>query len=253
MTIPAPVALVTGSTSGIGQATALELAKQGFDILVHGLDAAGSERTVEQILKTGHSAHFIEADLRSPTAAQELVATAVAHYGRLNALVNNAGTGLTRRVEDISVDEWKQHLDLHVTSSFATCQAAAPHLSATKGAIVNVASLAALLALPGRVAYTAAKSAVVGMTKALACEFAAAGVRVNSVAPGTILTPLVERNFERGLLNGEEILKRTPLRRFGQPEEVAAVICFLLSSQASYITGQTIAVDGGWSVWGGWD
>ncbi len=118
--------------------------------------------------------------------------------------------------------------------------------------MVNVSSLAAALSLPQRVAYTSAKAAIEGFTRALAAEWAGHGIRVNAVAPGTITTPLVERNFAAGLLDERRVLERTPLGRLGAPREVATVIRFLLSPDASYITGQTLRVDGGWSVWGGW-
>lgn len=106
--------------------------------------------------------------------------------------------------------------------------------------------------MPGRVAYSSAKGSIISFTRALACEWAPEGIRVNAVAPGTIVTPLVERNFALGFLDRDKVLERTPLGRLGQPGEVATCIAFLLSRDASYITGQTIFVDGGWSAWGGW-
>ena len=115
-----------------------------------------------------------------------------------------------------------------------------------------ISSIAATAALPGRVGYGTVKAAVEGLTRNLACEWAPDGIRVNAVAPGTILTPLVKRNFETGLLDPDGVLDRTPMHRFGRPEEVASAVSFLVSGASSYITGQTLHVDGGWSCWAGW-
>lgn len=134
----------------------------------------------------------------------------------------------------------------------ASCRAAFPLLEDSGGSIVNISSLAATVALPGRVAYGSAKAAIEGFTLNLACEWAPSAVRVNAIAPGTILTPLVQKNFATGLLDRDAVLDRTPMRRLGEPAEVAAVAAFLLSEDASYMTGQTLHVDGGWSCWGGW-
>jgi len=245
-----PVAVVTGAGRGIGLAVATLLGESGYDLLLNDTDSV----TLDQA--ASHLACRVErvaGDIRDHDTRDRIVATAARRFGRIDALVNNAGAGLTRPFIDLSLEDWESHFSLHVHSAAQLSRLAYPAMvSAPHAAIVNISSLAATLSLPDRVAYTSAKAAVEGFTRALAAEWAPVGVRVNAVAPGTITTPLVAENLAKGLLVEDRVLERTPLNRLGDAREVATAVRFLLSTDASYITGQVLRVDGGWSIWGGW-
>lgn len=248
-----PAAIVTGSSSGIGRACALELARTGWDLIVHGrTDGEDLAETLALTRACGARAVAVHVDVRETNAAQELVDVAIENFGRIDGVVNNAGTGLTKSFVDIADDDWSSLLQMHLLSAARLLRLAHPHLVDTGGAAVNMSSLASNTAIPGRAAYGAVKAGLDGLTMQLAAEWAPDGVRVNSIAPGTILTPLVIRNFQRGLLDEGQVLQRTPLGRLGTPAEIASVARFLLTPDSSYITGQTLRVDGGWSIWGGW-
>ncbi len=249
----APVAVVTGAGRGIGRAVALLLAESGYDLVLNDLDPATLAETAAAARAGRCRVECAPCDITADDSARRVVAAADASFGRIDALVNNAGKGLTAAFVDISPQDWERLFALHVHAAARLCRAAFRDLAASPGAaVVNISSVAATLSLPQRVAYTSAKSAVEGFTRSLAAEWAPAGVRVNAVAPGTIATPLVAENFAQGLLDQDKVIERTPLGRLGTAREVATAVRFLISPESSYITGQTLRVDGGWSIWGGW-
>ncbi len=249
-----PVVVVTGAGRGIGRAIALLQAESGYDLVLNDLDPATLAETAAAVQTAGGGrAELVPGDITADGAPERIVAAAAASFGRIDALVNNAGKGLTAAFLEISQPDWEAHFALHVHAAARLSRQAFSYLAASPGgAIVNLSSVAAALSLPHRVGYTSAKAAVEGFTRSLAAEWARDGIRVNAVAPGTIATPLVAENFAKGLLDQGKVIERTPLGRLGDAREVATAVRFLISPESSYITGQTLRVDGGWSIWGGW-
>jgi NAD(P)-dependent dehydrogenase (short-subunit alcohol dehydrogenase family) len=248
---PAPAlngrtALVTGSSRGIGLAVARALAAAGARVVVNSRDPDAVRAAAEQL---GNGAVGIAADLGSPAGAAGLVDGALEALGSLDILVNNAGMAMAAESIELSAANWQRTIDLDLSAVFYCAQAAGRHMLARgAGAIVNISSIQAFTPLARRVAYAASKAGVIGVTKALAVEWAPA-VRVNAVAPGYVATQMVEELVLSGRVNAEAIAARTPMRRMAQPEEIAAAVVFLSSDAAGYITGETLMVDGGWSSW----
>lgn len=247
-------ALVTGASRGIGRAIALRFAAEGANVIVNYIeDEKEADSVVHEIRSRGRRAEKVRADIGVSGDVRNMVEFALETFAKIDVLVNNAGKGLTKPFSSIQEEEWDRLMSVHLRGVFlATQLIGASMIQKGGGAIINISSVAGKAALPHRVMYSSVEAAKNMFTQALACEWASQNVRVNCIAPGTILTPLVKENFEKGLLDGERVLERTPLKRFGQPEEIASVAAFLASKEASYITGQTIYVDGGWTSWGGW-
>jgi NAD(P)-dependent dehydrogenase (short-subunit alcohol dehydrogenase family) len=230
-------ALVTGATSGIGRAVALALARDGAEVLVHGRDAARGAQTVKEITDAGGKASFAAADLGDAAEVQRL-ASAV---GDVDVLVNNAGIALFGPTAEFDVSAFDKMFASNVRAPFLLVGAFAPRMAARgRGSIVSLSSMAGGVGLVGGAAYGATKASLEAMTRAWAAEYSERGVRVNAVAPGPVYTPSP---------SGPEFItslgETTPMHRASQPEEIAEVIAFLVSPRASYITGTTVAADGG--------
>ena len=247
------VAIVTGSSSGIGRAIAAELAARGMSVVVTSRSAERAQATAAAIEEQGGTALGVATELTDADAPAALVARALAAFERLDVLVNNAGAGQVADSETLALADWQRIIDLDLGAPFRCAQAAAgPMLAAGRGVIVNVTSLTGHLGLPRRAAYGAAKHGLEGLTKTLAVEWARRGVRVVSVAPAYVATELLAGTSEAGGFTLEEVAQRTPLGRLAEPEEVARVVAFLVSDDASYVTGSSVLVDGGWVADGGW-
>jgi NAD(P)-dependent dehydrogenase (short-subunit alcohol dehydrogenase family) len=229
-------ALVTGATSGLGKAAALKLAEHGATVLVHGRDAARGASIVEQIEQAGGHARFLGADLSDP----DDVARLAAEVGRVDILVNNAGSSWFGPSNELTVATYDRLFDGNVRSAYLLTAALAPAMARNGGGnIINVGSMAGSVGLPGGAAYSATKAALQAMARSWAAEYSPAGVRVNTVAPGPVFTEgaVPDRTIALG--------DTTLLNRAAQPDEIAETIAFLASPRADYITGATIAVDGG--------
>jgi 3-oxoacyl-[acyl-carrier protein] reductase len=235
-------ALVTGSSRGIGAATAEALARDGWPVRVnYREDEAGAREVAERIESAGGRAEAIQGDVALAADIERLLAPG--EEGPVLVLVNNAGLRLDGLSPQLGDEEWQRVIDVNLTATFkATRAALGPMLRARFGRIVNVASIVGLRANAGQANYAAAKAGTIGFTKTVAVEVARRGVTVNAVAPGLIETALTEE-----ILDGE-MAKAIPARRIGRPEEVAACIRFLASEEASYVTGTTLTVDGGLSA-----
>jgi NAD(P)-dependent dehydrogenase (short-subunit alcohol dehydrogenase family) len=240
-------ALVTGASSGIGAAIALALAKSGFDVAVSATRVGNLAGTVAAIAPTGARAVPLALDLRSQLSMEQAMAEVIGALGGLELLVNNAGVTLRKPALETTAAEWDEVIGVNLTGTFFMCQQLARHLTGARrpGCIVSIASTHGKLPYPQRSAYGISKAGVIHMTRMLACEWAEHGIRVNAVAPGTVETPSRVAFFAADPNARTAMLERIPLRRFGEPEEVAAVVCYLASPQAEYVTGQTLLVDGG--------
>lgn len=243
-------AIITGAGRGIGKALALGLAEAGAQVAVVARTETDLHEIVHEIEENGGKAHPIPADLTEAGVAESVVAQTVEALGGLHILVNNAGMNLRKKAHEVTEEDWDRVVDLNLKASFFMCQAAGKIMCEQNyGRIVNIASVAGLVAMRTGVAYGSSKAGVIQMTRVLALEWSKFGVNINAIAPWYFRTPLTE-----ALLNDEaylqEILQRTPSGRIGDVEDLVGPAIFLSSDAAAYITGQTIPVDGGMSIFG---
>ena len=242
------VAFVTGATSGIGQACALAFAAAGANVVCVGRKVEALANVANKIRKSGAEAETIEADLSREQEAETSIQSAIGAFGGIDVLVNAAGHISTGTIENTSLEAWDEMMNVNVRASFQLMQKALPSLIQRRGNIVNVSSVTGLRAFPGVLAYCVSKAALDQLTRCAALELAAKGVRVNAVNPGVVVTEI----HIRGGMTDEayaaflEHSKTThPLGRTGRPEEIASLVLYLASDQASWITGATYSIDGG--------
>ncbi|MDQ2650809.1 MAG: 3-oxoacyl-ACP reductase FabG [Actinomycetota bacterium] len=242
------VAIVTGGASGIGLAIAERLAADGLAVAIFDRNGAAADEAAAKIAAGGPTAIGVSVDVTDRAQIDAGVTRVVKELGAPTVLVNNAGVDGFERFLDITLDAWNHLLTVNLTGTFQCCQAVLPHmLEAQWGRIVNISSSSAQGGQPLMAHYVSSKAGMIGLTKSLALEFGPRGITVNTIPPGFIDTPMLRKTEEKGLLGPgvEAIAAQTPVRRAGLPEDIAAATAFLVSDDASYITGQVFGVNGG--------
>ncbi len=237
-------ALVTGGASGIGRCTALRLADEGADVVAVDVNGAALDAVVVEAQGRTGSVTALVGDVSTETGARAIVTTAVATLGSLDVLANVAGVLSFGHSHDLTLEEWDRILAVNLTGTFLLCREALPHLLASRGAIVNLASTAAHAGQPWALAYTASKGGVLALTRELAVEYGAAGLRANTISPGSIDTPITE-SFSLPEGANPKLLQRVmPLGAFGTPEGIAAAVAYVASDEASHMNGADLRIDG---------
>ena len=240
------VAVVIGATSGIGRTLALGLAAHGANVVPTGRRVDAVQAVCREIELVGRRTLAQATDITNRQSIEELRDQVLGHFGRVDILVNAAGITFLRPTLDVAESEWNELFDTNLTGALRACQAFhAPLKASGRGRIVNIASLGSFVAFSEVAAYCAAKSGLLSLTRSLACEWAQDRISVNAIAPGIFPTEMNEE-LVSGTARGREMLMRTPMRRFGKPEELVGVAVLLASDGASFLTGQCITVDGGY-------
>lgn len=244
------VALITGASQGLGAVTARKFVSEGAFVVLSDIDIQGAQALAAQFQEAGRKALALKADVTDRTEVQQMIQTAAAEFGRIDILVNNAGTLRDRPLIEMSEQDWHLVVEVSLKGSFLCSQAVAPHMMEQRyGKIINISSGSAYGSVNGQANYSSAKAGLLGLTRTLAMELGPYNINVNAVAPGALEIGMSVRTAELKGIDIKEYMDKlaasTPLRRVGQPEEVANVICFLASDEASYVHGEVIHVMGG--------
>jgi len=246
------VAVITGAGSGIGRAMALRFASEGARIMAADVNGEAAARTADEVRAAGGEAEPFTANVVEPEQVRAMVAAAKERFGRVDILCNNAGIGSTTSVVDQDPDEWDRVMAVNIKSVFLGCKYAVPlMLEQGGGVIINTASVAGMVGIVQRAAYSASKGAVIALTRQVAVDYVEHGIRVNCICPGTVDSPWVGRLLAQvddpdGLRRSLEA--RQPMGRLGTPEEVAGAALYLASDDAAFITGTGLVIDGGWTA-----
>jgi NAD(P)-dependent dehydrogenase (short-subunit alcohol dehydrogenase family) len=249
MSSQAPVVIITGSAHGIGFATAQKFFSHGYNVAISDLNESEIESALKELDPEGKRSIGLKIDVTSRQDIEAGIAKLISKFGRLDVLVNNAGNFRQGATDTYTDSDWDQITSVHLDGAFKASQIAYPHLKKSPAAaIVSISSIAAHVGLPKRTSYSVSKAGIEALTRTLAVEWASDGIRINAVAPGFTESRWWQDLQDRGLTSPEKLLAAIPLRRLGKVSEQAAAVYFLASSEASFITGQTLIVDGGTTV-----
>ncbi|BDG62168.1 SDR family NAD(P)-dependent oxidoreductase [Caldinitratiruptor microaerophilus] len=241
-------ALVTGAGSGIGRAIAVAFAAEGARVGIVDVDPAGGEETLAEVRRLS-GGFFFAADVSKAADAEAMVAAAVRELGGLDVLVNNAGVGVAATLHETSLEDWQRVIDIDLTGVFLGCKYAIPvFLNQGHGNIINIASVAGLVGVANRAAYNAAKAGVVGLTKSIAADYSARGIRANAICPGTVDSPWIQKILASdpdAAATRRKMEQRQLLGRMGRPEEIARLAVYLASDESEFMTGSAVVIDGG--------
>ena len=245
------VALVTGAAQGIGRTIAQTLGSRGYVLALN--DVRSPTDTLTSVRDAGCDAIELVGDVADERVIEAGIGQIVSRWGRLDALVNNAGVSCIRRAQDTSVAQFRRVLEINLLGAFIVARAAGSvMLGQRSGSIINIASIAGLVGIGDRVAYNASKHGLIGMTRTLAAEWGGYGVRCNAVCPGWVKTEMDAADQAGGSYTDADITDRVPMGRFASPQDIANAVSFLADAGSSFINGQAIAVDGGWTADGSW-
>ena len=244
------VVVITGSGRGLGFGMARRFGQDGSHVVIAELDSNTGSRAAAALQGEGVSAVFESLDVRKPEQSIALVDKLVNSHGRIDVWVNNAGIAHKAPAESLSLEAWDESLAVMLSGVFYCCQATGRQmLQQGSGVIINIASVGGIKHIEGRVAYSVPKAGIIMLTQALGIEWAKRGVRVVGVAPGVVMTEMVQKGIDEGTANLDAYVRRTPMRRLGTIQEIAEAVFFLASDEAAYIVGEVMRVDGGWAAY----
>jgi len=240
------VAIVTGGGKGIGEEICLGLSREGARIVIAEIDIENSEEVIKKIQNNGSEAIVIKTDVSEENSINNMVAEAIKHFGKIDILINNAGIRHIKKLLDHTKKDWDEMIAVNLTGPYLSCKAVIPHMiKQGKGKIVNFGSIASFMGRPDRVGYVAAKSGVLGLTRALAVDLTRKNINVNTICPGLISTPF-NKKFAEDPTHGEAWGKETIVGRWGLPTDIVGAAVFLSSDESDFINGSEIKIDGGW-------
>lgn len=240
------VALITGASRGLGKAMALALAERGASVALAARDLEKLSEVAASVRATGAGAEVYKVDVTNEAEVLQLEKEVAARFGKVQILINNAGVNLRKPITDFTLDEWNWVIGTNLTSAFLLCRSFVPHMRGTGyGRIINMTSIMSHVSLPGRAAYSSSKTALLGLTRALAMELAPEGITVVGISPGPFATEMNTVLMQNPDVNAQFISK-IPVGRWGKVEDIGSLAAFLCSSAASFITGTDIVIDGGW-------